>query len=249
MDAHLAGQATPSLSDMREAIQRYRRISQRVWNHDYWGLDRRCVAHYNLEEKWRSQVSDFLKELKAQRRKIVYVDICGRASGRALGADETYTFSLQSPNRLNSFERDGGTHIRGDFFNPRDFYGFVRLLRRKRLSPAFVTFHPVAGLQLYTPKDEDATYQAVIHQRLTNNLKKVIEILRPGGYIHLGTPFQFFGMDLRDFLMHVPKEQWESHIWLKNFCRSMRCSVELGYAGDQRCHLIRKWLPNRRKHL
>ncbi|MCR4275958.1 MAG: hypothetical protein NUV90_01065 [Candidatus Parcubacteria bacterium] len=247
MTAHSVGQVAPSRANVREAVQRYRRISQREQDHGYWGLDRRCATGYDLEAKWRNRIFDFFRELKKQRKKFVYVDICGRANGRYLGADATYTFSLQSTDRLWSFERDEGTHIRGDFFNPRDFYGFIRLLRRKRVAPAFVTFHPVAGLQSYTPHDEDAEYQIVIHQRLENNLRKVIEILRPGGYIHLGTPFQFFGMDLRDFLMHVPKEQWESHIWLKTFCRSMRCSVEWGYTGDQKCHLIRKWMPNQKK--
>ena len=243
-----AKQSAPMRADIKRAVQKLQEISRKGRDDQFYRLDRRSVNSYRLDPHWSERIYDFLRATRAGRGKVVYVDICGRATGESLWADESFTFSLQPLDRLFWTEKTA-THVQGDLFNPRDFYGFIRLLQKRRASPAFVTFHPVAGLQSYTPwsKDDDPTYDLVVFQRLANNLKKVIEILKPGGFIHLGKPFQLFSMDMRDFLNHVPREEWKSHVWLKAFCRKMRCSVEWGYSGDQECHLIRKWKDNKRR--
>ena len=242
-----AAPSAPSRADIKKAIRKLRGISLKGKDDQFYRLDRRSVSSYRLEHDWCNPEYDILRTIKARGGKVVYVDVCGRATGESLWADETYTFSLQSLDRVFWKEKTA-THVQGDLFNPRDFYGFIRLLRKKRVSPAFVTFHPVAGLQSYTPwsKDNDPVYDLIVFQRLANNLQKMIEILKPGGFIHLGKPFQLLYMDMWDFLNHVPRKEWKSHLWLKTFCRKMRCSLEQGFSGDQDCHLIRKWKSSKK---
>jgi hypothetical protein len=114
----------------------------------------------------------------------------------------------------------------------RDFNSFVALLRRKRVRPAFVTFEPVAGLQSYTPRPQGPDVPTSLHKqvcygRLLNNLRRIIRIMRPGGYVFLGKPFALDDLTLGDQLASKPLKEYEAFKILKAFCDKERCTLHV----------------------
>lgn len=213
---------------------------------NYYQLDRLDAAKYlwGMPE-WKSAISEFFQGLLRLGEKVVYVDICGRSNAASLGADKNYSFSLQ-PTDHHGFRCGGEVRVQGDIFSAKDFYSFVNLLRRNGDHPALVTFEPVAGLQSHAPRllDNPPTLQLeVTYQRLENNLRKMIQIVRPGGFIFLECPFQ--GMNFRDWFEKKPVEQYESSLWVKDFCTANKCDLQIVKTIVGPRYLLRKRMPRK----
>ena len=163
--------------------------------------------------------------------------------------DISYCFSLKTPYGARLHHSDQDVLIEGDIFRMRDFYSFLATLKQRGDNPAFVTFEPMAGLQSYTPlKTNPRTklHSRVTYQRLENNLRKLIEVVKTGGYIYLDRPFQFDSMDTADFIRGVALEDYQSFKWFKDLCKEEHCSVEIGSIFGTR-FLIRRWLSGKNK--
>jgi len=245
MDEMRKGTVLYARSHIKVALLYNRRASARKRaSGEHYRVDRSDAAHYlRGMPKWSEKIASYFETLKAARVPIVYVDVCGRANGTSLGADITYTFSLQ-PKRLSFWHGDEVHHIEGDLFSARDFGKFLRRLEDEVERPAFVTFEPIAGLQNYTPwRNAERTtaffHEKVTWQRLENNLQRLIKVLRPGGYIYLDKPFQFATTDIRDFMRRIPRTHYESYRWLQQFVQNNGCTVELGVLLGNR-YLIHK---------
>jgi hypothetical protein len=237
--------------DIEDAAQHNRLVSQKEWESDgYYRVDRHDASGYlSMWPKWRMKVREYFRSLKEQGERAVYADVCGRASGASLGADKSYSFSLQ-PLSTFWYREDKELRVRGDIFSSKDFYSFVNLLRSNGDNPGFVTFEPIVGLEGYTPwesaKGLPRLHADVTYQRLLNNLEKMFEILKPGGFIYLDRPFQLTG--LKDFFMKVPQEQNDMTLSIKQFCKEKgHCSVEIERSICGPKFLIRKHLSRKKK--
>ena len=231
-------------ADIREALLEIRRITGKKSEGDeYYRLDRDDASSYfRGYPKWERKIGDYLRSL--HESEAVYVDICGRAQGSYLGAREHYSFSLQP---LYSWQRRDSNREEqrfcGDIFSTRDFNAFLSLLKRNGDAPALVTFEPIAGLENYIPhkgsKTRAALNSEVTFQLLEHALRRLVAVMRPGGYILLGPPFHF-GTNLGDFLQKVPQEKYQSTLYVKALCRKFKCSVEVGSSINGPRWLIRK---------
>lgn len=237
-------------AETRAALRYTRTITERALpTEGYYGCDR-LYAQIYLQDfpKWKRKVFGYLRDLAGQGESVVYADVCGRATGVDLGASRNYSFSLQ-PTDYHFSPCKGETRMQGDIFSMKDFYSFVGLLRRNGDYPAFVTFEPVAGLQNYSPcgKEQDPFLRfEVSYQRLENNLCQMIGVLKEGGFLFLGPPFQF--MNSVDFWRGLPQEEYPFSRWVKALCKELRCSVEIGpsyFAGPR--FLIRKHIVSRKR--
>lgn len=225
-------------AEIRAAISKIRHQSQQKQNGgESYKVDRHCADYLKTYPKLQKKVFSFLNDLRARGEDVVYVDICGRAK---LGlADFNYSFSLQE-NRwkwLKIPER-----AVGDIFSAKDFYGFLEIIKAKGQRPSFVTCEPIAGFEDYY----DLSYRKVINQRLENNLRAMIKLLRPGGFIYISShmcPVLQGEGHIREFITGVPTKERKSALLVQEVCKSMRCSVDvvdtLGGIPD---FLIRKWL-------
>jgi hypothetical protein len=214
---------------IQEALRYIRGITRKIASGDNrYKLDRSDAAQYLWAmPKWKSVICDFFRSLQQQGEEAVYVDICGRANAVSMGADKHYSFSLQ-PVGHHWLRCKEEIRIQGDIFSARDFYSFVNLLRKNGDRPAWVTFEPVAGLQSHTPctrGNPPALQLEVTYQRLENNLRKMLEVVRPGGFIFIECPFQM--MNCGDWFQKKPVEKYESSLWLKDFCKTHRCTLDM----------------------
>ncbi|MDO8729275.1 MAG: hypothetical protein Q7K26_05340 [bacterium] len=227
MDTYIQGSVCNS-TKVREAILYNRSRTQDVLkNSQYYRLDRSRASDYLWcdDGAWKTAIQTFFQSLRQHGERVVYVDVCGRANASSLGADRNYSFSLQ-PTDYHFLRCKENLCVQGDIFNARDFYSFVNLLRKNKDYPAFVTFVPVAGLQRYTPWHKaECLHAEVIYQRLENNLRKMLEVVRPGGFIFVGRAFQF--TELGDFFRRKPLEKYESSLWIRDFCRKNKCTVKI----------------------
>jgi hypothetical protein len=240
-----------SKSEVAKTIRYNRDITQRTKN-DHYRLNRFWAGGYfGIVPKWEKIIANYFKELHEQNEKAIYVDVCGRASASYLGADKNYQFCLQPYDHKIELFRDEIT-VHGDIFNEKDYYSFLKLLRQNNDFPALITFLPVAGLQGYTPDeifgDAPNMHSKVTYQRLKNNLRKSIEVLREGGYIFIDRPFQFGRYaGAAEFMQRRPQDQYELSLWMKLFCKEMKCTlkVESNIGGPH--FLIRKRRKARRQ--
>ncbi len=227
-------------TDIRAVVSQFRQLSrEKQEGGERYRLDRLSAeAYMDVDAEFRKKVYHFLRTLRGSGEKVVYVDICGRA--KLDWADANYSFSLQE----NYWKSDQiPERFVGDLFSAKDFYGFLRMLRNNGHRPSFVTCEPVAGLNEYTVVGYKKTgpYEEVLYQRLENNLRAMIKLLRPGGFIFLSRVRQ--GEGFGEFLAHIPPEKRKATLFMKALCKSMRCSVDMSaWHGGTPNFLIRKWL-------
>ena len=195
-----------------------------------------------VNPEWRTQVKSFFSELHKTGEKVVYLDICGTADGKRLGADKTINFSLKTPK--NKKPRKDRILIEGDIFSRDDFRGLIDHIIREQKSPALVTFEPYAGLQSQLqvlplsaplPVSRDAVRAEQVktlmaYQRLAKDLEKIIEVLRPGGFILIG---DFFASrnQIEEEVAGIPRE-------LETIAKRKNCSFEVSNSHDK--FLMRK---------
>lgn len=243
MNKHVAMVAAPTRAEIRAVVEFHRAQAARGKRRtNPYKVDRRDAWQYLvLHKEWSKRIQKFLWGLRDQGVPAVYVDICGRARGEGLGADINYSFSLQNKDHFIKYEDE--VFIEGDLFNARDFGSFIRMLKENGHAPAFVTFEPVAGLQEHTPykpehiewaltqgKEHSLSWVpkyiwAVTWQRLENNLRRLIEVLRPGGYIFLLRPFQLTDAD--EFFRRIPATEGRVARGVQRIVSEMRCTVEI----------------------
>ncbi len=231
-----------SIGDIRAVISKFRHktvLKQKAGEH--YRLDRGQGGQYMTgHKKMEEKVYGFLRTLRAQNEPVVYVDICGRA--KLEGADINYSFSLQE--NYWTFDQVPERFV-GDIFSAKDFYGFLQMIRSSGFQPSFVTCEPVAGLNDYTPFwnadcKKLAHYEAILYQRLENNLRETVKLLRPGGFIFLTRILG--GEGLGEFLAGVPQEGRQESLFMKSLCQSMRCSLDIESTVCGPAFLIRKRL-------
>lgn len=236
-------------TELRLALEELHETSRRGWkSSQFYAVDRRRADQYFVElEKWEKKIREYLQSLRAQDEYVTYVDICGRAKATSLGAQENYSFSLQPISPYETPARVAGSNtedprFRGDIFSARDFNRFLAMIRRNGSAPAFVTFEPFAGLHNYIPfggAGHPRLNKKVAFQILERNLRRLIGVIRPGGYLFLGPPFQF-GSDMGDFLREKPQSEYGSSLYVKELCRKLKCSVEIKATINGPRWLIRK---------
>ncbi len=194
--------------------------------------------------KWQWEITSYLSELRAKGEEPVYVDICGRADGFTLGAVKCYSFSLQPvPNYFLPSEHR--VMVSGNIFSGKDFNSFIQLLRKNGSRPAFVTFEPVAGLQYYTPDVANGLFERIVYQRLEGNLRRMYDLLLPGGFIYISRPFQLD--DMREFFAGVPQEKSALALRIQSFCQNRRCSLQINRTIFGPRFLIRKHLERKKR--
>ncbi len=218
------------VADIRNAILWNREQAAIDYRTDDYGhpVDRLRADYLSRQPKWEKEVRSYLKRLHKRGERVVYADICGRASGDCLGADISYCFSLHASNLRRRFCRPGEVLVDGDLFRMRDFNSFLAQMKRNGDAPALVTFNPLAGLQSYTPTKEKLAiklHPQVTWQRLENNLRRLLETVRPGGYLYLDRPFQLAGTDTFDWLSRKELCEYQSVKWMTAFCRDRRCRI------------------------
>lgn len=237
-------QPARAVSEVKEAIRWNRKASEVSYPSDphRYRVDRLWADYMVLQPRWEKEVSAYLKELQAAGERAVYADICGRTTAAHLGADISYCFSLHTTtmNRLGHPPED--VFVDGDFFSMRDFYSFLALMRDRGDRPAYVTFYPVAGLESYTPSTSNGRlHPRVTWQRVENNLRRLLEVVRPGGYVYLDRPFQLSDPDIRAFFQRLECKDYPSVKWLKAFCKGKKCSVDYDRDITGTKFLLRKW--------
>ena len=230
-------------SEIRKAIEFNNEMSEKAQPTDgeRFRLNRYGAELYFTHfQKWREEIGSYFNEVKAQGDKVTYVDVCGRANGRKLGADISYCFSLQTPRSADWFHDEEDVLMEGDIFSAKDFYGFVSRIKEDGNQPSLVTFEPVAGLQDYSPggQSKPTLHREVTYQRLENNLKKMIEIVRPGGYIFLGKAFQLD--DLGDFFARKKPEEYTTSLNIKRIAKETKCSLRIQGDIEGPYFLLRK---------
>lgn len=224
--------ALGDIDGMREAILWNRARSAEDYDKDPYihRVDRKHCDYMSLLPKWERKVQDYIWQLKQAGQRVVYADICGRTTAVERGADISYGFSLHASEMTRIVHPKQDILVDGDLFRMRDFYSFLALMRDKGDRPAFVTFNPMAGLQSYTPSESDKYINTRLHprvtwQRLANNLRHLLEVVRPGGYVYLDRPFQLAGTDTIDWLLKKELKDYQSAMWMKEFCKGKQCSV------------------------
>jgi hypothetical protein len=221
-----------STSLIREAILWNRAASAKDYPDDGYRhrVDRLYSDYMSLESAWRKEVHAYLDGLKVQGERVVYADICGRTTGVKWGADVSYCFSLHTSNIMRQSHPPQDVIVDGDLFRMRDFNSFLALMRDNGDQPAFVTFYPMAGLQSYTPLSSYEHRKTKLHpevtwQRLENNLRRLLKVVRPGGYIYLDRPFQLGSTDTLDWMQRRVLKEYQSVKWMQAFCRGKGCTV------------------------
>lgn len=165
-------------------IEHHQKISdEQIINNpsDHYRLDRYDASRYfALHKKRGEEIAECFKKIHNQKQKVVYADICGRATGEKLGADKSYCFSFKTPtsrqsvlelsNVLNGRKKHEAVFVDGDIFNSGDFAHFLAQMKKDTSAPALVTFEPVAGLGDYQPihntVDILPNYRGITYQQL-----------------------------------------------------------------------------------
>lgn len=113
-------------------------------------------------------------------------------------------------------------------------------LKRDNISPALVTFEPMAGLNRYQSmyNAENPIYENVTYGQLEKRLEEIVEILKPGGYIYLEKPFQFSGT--ADFFRGIPQKQWEITLNIKKLAERLKCKIKIATKISGPYFLIQK---------
>ncbi len=212
---------------------------------EHYRLDRLDGSSYlDSFPKWQREITSYLSELRAKGEEPVYVDICGRAHGFTLGAVKCYSFSLQPiPNYFLPSEHK--VMVEGNLFSGKDFNTFIQFLRNSGSRPAVVTFEPVAGLQYYTPDVANGLFARIVYQRLESNLRRMYDLLLPGGFIYISRPFHLDG--LREFFAGVPQEKSTLALQIQSFCQNRRCSLQINRSIFGPRFLIRKHLERKKR--
>ncbi|MEK7228010.1 MAG: hypothetical protein AAB681_01485 [Patescibacteria group bacterium] len=237
-----------SLGEIRKILEFYKNATKEALlsnRNDFYRVDRRDASGYfGIMPKWKQKIGEYLFQIRNLKQKVVHIDICGRACGRSLGADKSYCFSLLTSDFSKRLLPNSKILIDGDLFNPVDFSGFLKIIKKGRVAPAFVSFMPMAGLQSYgfsNGRDKVfPNYEKITYHVLAKRLKSIVQVLRPGGYVLLERPFQCVG--LGDFLLGIPQEKSEFALLVKAFARKIKCSVEIHSDIGGPYFLLRKWL-------
>lgn len=215
---------------VRKVLDQNRAMAKSQEEYDVFNVDRReAHKYFATHPKMLRTIREYFHTLKEENKKIVYADICGRATGDSLGADYSYSFSLNPGKYLES--DNSRTFFKGDIFNKGDFLRFVNTIKGHGDKLNLVTFEPLAGLMGYDwPKDKENTdfHKAVVNKQLENNLKMIVDILEPGGYIYMSKPFSLGGVDTLDFLMRKKQNEYQRSKEMKIFCRKngLRIKIE-----------------------
>jgi hypothetical protein len=229
-------------NELRKTIEFHHSISFiNKQGDDYFRLDRADTSQYFRYHKiWEQKIQKYFQTLKKKKIPIIHVDICGRTNAKNLGADKSYCFSLKTSQIKRAFADKNQVFIDGDLFNTEEFNILIKSIKEEQ--PALGTFEPVAGLQsYYKVKVEDIPhYSNITYEILGHRLRKIISVIRPGGYIYMERPFQFdvdYGADC--FSNKLP-ENYTISLKIKDVIKSLNCDIEIDKNIEGIYFLIRK---------
>jgi hypothetical protein len=243
-----------NFGSIRKALELHKKSTEETReanNTDHYRVDRSNAERYfALHPEWQRKIKKYFQHIHSKGETVVYVDICGRASGDSLGADKTYCFSLKTPEMAKVFTSDNTSFIDGDIFNSKDFSNLLDKIEEGGVQPALVTFEPIVGLQAHTPdytkKEVSENYKEATYQQLEKRLVDMIEILKPGGYVYLSRPFQFDD-SARDFMQGKPVEEWSLSLQVKRVAGEHGCTVEVSGGLGGPYFLIKKLVRPKKK--
>jgi hypothetical protein len=142
-----------SKEEIRQTLLSYRNTTiEHLLNNknDSYQVDRNdAYGYFGIMPEWGHKIREYLLQVRKQKQRVVYLDICGRAGGRSLGADRSYCFSLLTSDFSKKISGENKILIDGDLFNGYDFCKFINTIKKGRVAPSFVTFMPMAGLHGY----------------------------------------------------------------------------------------------------
>lgn len=231
-----------NFGQIRKAIESHKQRSNENRPHDdEYRVDRYDASRYFAPHpKWGNQIREYFQELHNRNEEVVHVDVCGRATAEKLGADKSYCFSLKTPGVRKIVSEPNNVFIDGDIFNTEDFSNLIERLKQDNISPALVTFEPMAGLNRYEPMHnaENPIYENVTYGQLEKRLEKIVAILKPGGYVYLEKPFQSNGT--ADFIRRIPQKQWEITLNIKKLAERLKCKIKIATEISGPYFLIQK---------
>ncbi len=257
-------------SEIRRAIEFHLKMSERKKQDDEYRVDRYDVVEYfAMISKWKLEVMKFLEEVHDLGEKVLFLDICGRATGYNLGADISYCFSIENTDFRKILSKPRDNFFDGDIFNSNDFSDFLNKVSGVGIPPALVTFAPMAGLTSYyslggAHENISSNYKEVTHGQLEKRLHQIVDILKPGGYIYIENP-PFNSTDsLREvsFFYKIPttpnnnsnktkkepheQETYEISLELKRIAKELDCGIKITPTILGPGFLIRKPYDNRK---
>lgn len=218
---------------IRKTIELHREFSEKEkCGSRYYRVDRVSASYYFfMSKKWEERVSSYLGKLRSQKKSAIHIDICGEANATSLGATKSYCFYLgRKSGTEKAVERNGHIYFNGDLFNSDEFLEFIRLIKKGGISPALITFNPIAGLQEHGPDrgvEGIPLYKEITYRILGKRLEQMIKILMPGGYILLENPFQFDADDFYEWFTKVPIHKRTLVVNLRKITRKMKCKTEV----------------------
>jgi|SRR5271168_2944511 len=219
-----------NFESVRKAVEHHNEISDERRDTDEYRLDRYDASEYfALFPKWKKTIEKYFAKLHNKGEEVVHLDVCGRADAQRMGADKSYLFSLKASEYRKDLSRPNNIFVDGDVFNPNDVRALTKKLEEDNISPALITFEPVAGLQAHDPTlghEDIPEYEAITYAQLGKVFGRMIRILKPGGYFYIAKPFQSMGIS--DFLQRLPQEQFEMSKKIKEMSADAECEVEVG---------------------
>lgn len=239
---HETKEVRVSYTELKRAILELRQRTQKhqEYYRGHYRSSRSWVTEYFTGfPKWRNQVIAYVSKLRKEKQRIVHVDICGEASAVGIGATISYWFSLAKKPFLDEHDK-ALSLVNGDLFDSGDFNRFVRDMKRRKEQIAFITFSPDTRLQsygpTYRPTDRpDQIYHRVVYQKLENDLRKLVTLLRPGGLILIE---KAFFAPLPDLIEKWPEGE-VAHV--KSLFRRLGCSVKAQHSIYGQSWLVEKW--------
>lgn len=217
-------------SKIRRAVKQNRERAKRdKENSPFFRVDRRNASAYMAgHPKFTKVVYGYLNKLKKEGKPFIYADICGEANAKGMGSDFDYSFSIKQG--MFKTETSDSLYFKGDVFNKDDVLEFVNKVRTNGHLLNFVTFEPIVGLQGYDHsdnKEDRELHRQVAWQQLEDNLKLLLQVVAPGGYIYISKPFQLDATGLRDFMVGKKQNEYEASINMKQFARRNRLRIKI----------------------
>ena len=221
-----------------EAISNMKRLDN---PRDLYGiLGREDASEYFWHHpKWKEEILKYFRQIHESGGKVVYVDICGQATGENLGADQSYSFSFDAPkNKIKS--SDSAVFVTGNIFKMEDVSRFLEVIKAGGTAPALVTFNPISAFDTYKPdinlvrqdstKREFYIQKAIIYKKFEKVLKEVVDVIGEKSYVLFSPPFRYF------------EQPPELRAEVKKIAGKLNCEVEADpiSTGEDPDFLLRK---------
>lgn len=214
--------------EIRRVVENHKVISDEAAKDDDYRVDRYAAREYfSGQPEWLEKVKVFFDELHKKGEKVVHVDLCGRANALNIGADVSYLFSLKPPELRKAMGDSREVFVDGSIFDVTDFRALTEMIKEESVSPALVTFVPVAGLKAHIPKKylQETVEKEITYGILEKRLFDMIDMMRPGGYMYVTKPFDILGLE--EFLQGKEQKNYKITERLKELLKGSGCTISM----------------------